>query len=235
MPAADKTLDKRRQFMAYAALCLAVLGLTAMLLPAAGPHYARFFGGANPWLVTLGAAVVGGACLGWLQSRYGFEILRGRATLRGIAVSAGLATLLGFAIIIVDVLLRYPEHINVPMPQALLFYPAIGFVAEIVFHVLPLTLVLLVLTPLRGRLGADRIVWIGIVVVAVAEPIYQVAFEENPLSWTAAYTGIHVFAVALLQLIVFRRYDFFSMYALRLFYYVYWHIAWGVVRLEVLF
>ncbi len=51
----------------------------------------------------------------------------------------------------------------------------------------------------------------------------------------SAYTWLHVFAIALLQLLVFRRYDFVSMLGTRLCYYAYWHLLWGVVRLEVLF
>ena len=47
--------------------------------------------------------------------------------------------------------------------------------------------------------------------------------------------GIAVSAVACLQLYVLRRFDFASMYTFRLIYYGYWHIAWGVIRLEVLF
>jgi hypothetical protein len=42
-------------------------------------------------------------------------------------------------------------------------------------------------------------------------------------------------AGAFLQLYVFRRFDFASMYAFRLVYYAYWHILWGVIRLKVLF
>ena len=61
------------------------------------------------------------------------------------------------AIIIADFFIRYPEDINVPVPEALLFYPAVGFVAEIAFHVLPLALLLFVLAPLipPGRDCAD--------------------------------------------------------------------------------
>ena len=60
-------------------------------------------------------------------------------------------------------------------------------------------------------------------------------FERDPFSWAAAYTWVHVFAIALLQLAVFRRYDFALMYAFHLFYYAYRYIAWGVFRLDVLF
>jgi hypothetical protein len=235
MPMMDDTWNKRRQYLAYACLSIAVVGLTAIVAQSSSTYYQRFYGGADSVLVAIGASLVGAVALRVLMARGGFEIVRGRATLRGMAVSAGLATLMGVAIIIADLFIRYPENLNVPVPEALLFYPTIGFVAEIVFHVLPLTILMLVLSPLHRRLGADRLVWLCIVIVAVSEPVFQVAFEPDPFSWPAAYTGVHVFVFALLQLAVFRRYDFASMYSFRLFYYVYWHIVWGVIRLDVLF
>ena len=235
MQSAEKALDRRRQYAAYAALSLAVFVVTASILPSSEADFQRFLGNVDPLLVVVASSLAGAAALALLYATYGFEILKGRATLRGIGVSAMLATLLGVAIIVADLLLGYPEGINVPMPQALLFYPAIGFVAEILFHVVPLALVLLVLTPFRKRLGSDRTVWLGIFLVAALEPIFQVTFEDAPFSGIARYTLGHVFIIALLQLMVFRRYDFVSMYAFRLFYYAYWHIIWGVIRLKVLF
>ena len=185
--------------------------------------------------MALSDKLLGAAALWVLRSRYAFVILKGRATLQGIALSAVLATALGVAIVIADLFIRYPEDTNVPVPQALLFYPAVGFVAEIVFHVLPLAVLLLALSPLAGRLGRDRVVWIGVLLVAVLEPTFQVLFAGKALTWGDAYTWIHVFAIAFLQLYVFRRFDFVTMYAFRLVYYAYWHILWGVIRLKVLF
>jgi hypothetical protein len=69
----------------------------------------------------------------------------------------------------------------------------------------------------------------------VVEPTFQVLFGERAFTGGAVYTWVHVFAIASLQLFVFRRFDFVSMYSFRLFYYVYWHIVWGVIRLEALF
>ena len=231
----DTSWRKSRQYWAYVGLSLVVIALTAILLPSSSAYFRPYFGSVNPLLVAIVAIVAGGASLGLLKSRGWFEILKGRASLRGMVLSAGLATVLGAAIIIADCFIRYPENINVPPPEALLFYPAIGFVAEIVFHVVPLTLLMLGLAPLEKRLGADRVIWLCIVLVAVLEPTFQVMFMGDPLSWSAAYTWIHVCAIALLQLYVFRHYDFVTMYAFRLFYYGYWHIAWGVIRLKVLF
>jgi hypothetical protein len=123
----------------------------------------------------------------------------------------------------------------VPVPTALLFYSAVGLVAEIVFHVVPLAILLLALSPLARQLGRERIVWLGIVLVAIFEPTFQILFEASVLRWADAYTWIRAFAIALLQLCVFRRYDFVSMVSFRLFYYAYWHIVWGTIRLNVLF
>jgi hypothetical protein len=117
----------------------------------------------------------------------------------------------------------------------LAFYPAVGYVAELLFHVLPLALTLVVLQPFRKRLGTDRLVWLAIGFVAVLEPTFQVLFGGDLLSPLAVYTWAHVFAISLLQLAIFRRYDFVSMVTVRLVYYCYWHILWGVVRLDVLF
>jgi len=228
-------LDRHWQYAAYFALSLVALIFTVILLPSSTSYFRRFFGETNAILVIVLASVVGAAALWVLQSSHEFVILRGRTTLRGVALSAVLATVLGVAIVVADVIIRYPQDMNVPVPQALLFYPAVGFVAEIIFHVLPLVLLLLVLNPLVGRLGRNQVVWLGILLVAVLEPTFQVLFEGKAFTWGAAYTWIHVFAIAFLQLGVFRRFDFVSMYSFRLFYYAYWHILWGTIRLEVLF
>ena len=231
----NQQLDRRWQYAAYFTLSLMALISIAILLPSSRAYFRRFFGNAHPLLVVIVASVLGAAALGVLRARGGFEILKGQMTLRGIALSAGFATLLAVPIVIADFFLRYPKDTNVPVPQALLFYPAVGFVAEIVFHVLPLALLMLALSPLAQRFGIERIVWLGILLVAVLEPTFQTLFEGSVFTWRAAYTWIHVFAIAVLQLYVFRRFDFVSMYSFRLIYYAYWHILWGVVRLKVLF
>jgi hypothetical protein len=235
MESTTPQLGRGWQYAAYFALSLVALLFVVVLLPSSSVYFRRFFGEMNAIVVTVVASIVGAASLWVLQSNYGFVLLRGRMTLRGMMVSAALATVLGVAIVVADLIIRYPQDTNVPVPQALLFYPAVGFVAEIVFHILPLTVLLLMLKLLAGRIGGEQVTWIGIVLVAVVEPTFQVLFGEKGFTWGAVYTWVHVFAIAFLQLYVFRRFDFVSMYSFRLFYYVYWHILWGVIRLEVLF
>ena len=222
----------RAQWIVYAGIVAGALVLA--MVPTTEPYFAWFFGELNPAVMVLVAGLIGGLCLAVLGRLGGFEILRRGSTMRGIVVSLGFATALGVAIVVADLVFRYPQDLNAPMPQALAFYPSIGLVAEVIFHILPLTIVLLALLPLRGRLGMDRAVWIAIIVVALAEPTFQVFFGGGSPA-LAVYTWVHVFAIALLQLYVFRRYDFVSMYSLRLIYYAYWHLLWGSLRLELLF
>jgi hypothetical protein len=54
-------------------------------------------------------------------------------------------------------------------------------------------------------------------------------------TWAAAYVFLNVWVINMVQLALFKRYDFVSMYAFRLMYYLLWHIAWGHARLGLLF
>jgi hypothetical protein len=159
-----------------------LVALIFVLLPSSSEYFRRFFGRMNPILVIGVASVVGAIALWVLQTNYGYVILKGRMTLRGVVLSLALATALAVAIVITDFLTRYPEDINVPVPQALLFYPAVGFVAEVIFHILPLALMLLVLAPLAGGFGKERVVWLGTLIVAAIEPTIQVLFIETSLT-----------------------------------------------------
>lgn len=228
-------MDRTWQFAAYFLLFLVALIFTIILLPLSGGYFRKYLGDMNAIVVLVVATVAGAAALWFLLSRYDFVLFLGRGTLRGLVLSAVLATVLGIAIVIADFFIRYPQDTNVPVPQAFLFYPAVGFVAELIFHVIPLALLLLILNPLGGSIGEGRVMWIAILLVATVEPAFQVLFEGKPFTWGAAYTFVHVFAISFLQLYVFWRYDFISMYSFRLFYYAYWHILWGVIRLRVLF
>jgi hypothetical protein len=72
--------------------------------------------------------------------------------------------------------------------------------------------------------------------VSILEPIYQtIGFVGLYPMWVVAYVAAHVFLINFLQLSLFRRYDFLSMYGFRLVYYLLWHIVWGYVRLRLLF
>jgi hypothetical protein len=193
-----------------------------------------YFGSIPPLLAIALIAVVGVVSLGLLRSHGWFQISTTAGTVRGVVFAALGATLFGIEVVVADLIIRFPANINVPLPQALLFYPVMAGVAEVSFHALPLALLLIGLRPLGKKLDADTLVWFCILLVSLPEPIYQMGMglSAKPFSWTDVYVGLHVFTFNLLQLYVFRRYDFVSMYSFRLIYYVYWHIIWGYLRLQ---
>jgi hypothetical protein len=223
------------QNQTYLDLSVVIMGLTGIINVTDNRPFERFIGGFDPFLAGMLIVALGGVLLTFLLSRGWFAIHK-RENLNGLYLSSGFAAILGIIMILVDLKIIFPVDTNIPLPASLLFYPAIGFFVEIVFHVLPLTLLIVMLTMLFRSVRHENILWFTILIVALLEPVYQVLWMDDryPL-WAVAHVGLHVFLINLLQLLIFKRYDFLSMYAFRLVYYLFWHIGWGYVRLNVLF
>ena len=229
--------NERLQWMALAVLSLGTVVATGLLSLSPSTPFQRYFGRINPLLAVSLVSALGVVSLRFLHSRGWFEIYTRRESLRGLVLSAKVATLFAIVVILVDLSIVFPHDLNVPPPRSLLFYPAMAYVAEISFHALPLSLLLVFLGPLLKKLNPNSLVWFCIILASFLEPIVQLGlgFSAKPLSGADVYVGLHVFAFNLLQLYVFRRYDFVSMYSFRLVYYILWHIVWGSVRLQLLF
>ncbi len=227
-------MDDRLQIgpLLIVALILAAL---ASILPAQGNDaFERFLGPIHPALAIAIAMLLAIPSMRYLIHRHGFSRPTWRQTRRGLPVTLGFALIFAVGVIAVDLGLRYPETINVPLPQALFFYPPIGFFVDLVFHTILPALLLLLQRPLIHWPGERRAVWIAILLAASVEPLLQVIWAGS-LSWTELYTAISVFLFGITQLMIFRKYGFFAMYSMRLTYYLFWHIVWGYFRLVLLF
>lgn len=225
----------RLQYQVLLGLSIAAMGLTGITYFTDNQPFERFIGAINPLLAGMLIVFLGGILFTFLLSRRWFAIYK-KENRKGLYISAGLAAIPGIIMILVDLKIVFPADTNMLFPASLLFYPAIGFFVEILFHVLPLTLLLFTLTTLFRNAQYENIFWISILIVALLEPIYQTIWMGGryPL-WAVAYVGLHVFLINLFQLVIFKRYDFISMYFFRLVYYLFWHIGWGYIRLKVLF
>lgn len=220
-----------------AALSIATLGATVVLSGSTSVSFRPYFGVLDPRLAVACVIALGFPASRWLCERDGFSILAGWRTARGIAIAAALASVFAAVAIGADLAFRFSENLNVPLPDALLFYPSMAYVAEISFHAIPLVLCSVVI---RYAIKPARpIVWLGgsAVLVALIEPSFQLSLplSGQQRSWADLFVAVHVFALNLLQLYLFRRYDFASMLAFRLVYYLHWHIVWGHLRLSWLF
>jgi hypothetical protein len=120
----------------------------------------------------------------------------------------------------------------------LFFYPSIGFVAEIVFHVVPIAVILSALPMLFKRAGRETLLWSSIAVVAFVEPVFQSLLPGSvshlPI-WAVMISAVNILAINLTQLTIFRSAGFVHMYVFRLAYYVLWHLVWGSLRLATIF
>ncbi len=229
--------SERSQYLVYAGLSIGILGLTGVLHFSDHLLFQRFIGRINPLIAFITISILGVILFTILLYRGWFAIIK-KESLEGMLRYSGLAALFVIISILVDIKVGFPADMNVPLPKSLAFYPAIGFLVEILFHVLPLTILLFSLSAIIKDSSDAAIIWISILTVALLEPTYQIglmAYSKHFPLWALAIVWLNIFIFNISQLFIFRRYDFVSMYLFRLVYYLVWHIGWGYIRLKLLF
>lgn len=201
------------------------------------PSLAPYFGVISPLIATLVLCVAAIAALYLLCERFGFSVIASGNPRPGLILAFVLALPFMISVTIADVFLRFPADTNVPLPAALLFYPAMAFIAQIALHIVPLTLLLLTSEvvcksrPFRQRL------WVSFLLVSMLEAGFQAVIPEGGSDGflLTGFVVVQLFFFSLAEFYVFRRFDYVTMYFFRICYYGYWHILWGVLRLEWLF
>ena len=224
----ETLLNERNQILIFLGISLFIAILTGILYVRNAFLFQAFFGKLNPLLAIFIVILLGTILSVFLLSRGWFAIHKA-GEYKGFLVAAGLAALPGLVIILIDLKAVFPEDVNQPFPDSLFFYPIFGFVVEVIFHMLPLALLLFILTSIF-KLNFEKMVWPCILVVALLEPIFQtiLGFSRPYPTWVAVCVFVNILLINLLQLSIFKRYDFVSMYSFRLVYYATWHIVWGV-------
>ena len=228
---------EKLQYQVFAVFSVIVFTLACIAYFLDNLIFQQFLGGINPLAAGFLIILFAFALLSFLLSKGWFAVYK-KGNRKGLLYATGLAALFGLIAILADFSLRfYPADINVLFPKSLLYYPAIGFYAETVFQVLPLTLSLIALGTVSKRIGTGRSLWIGILVASVLEPVFQVlslTAGQTP-SWFSAFEFVRIFVIIVSQLSFFKRYDFVTMYWFRIVYYMFWHIVWGYLRLILVF
>jgi hypothetical protein len=117
-----------------------------------------------------------------------------------------------------------------------MFYPIMGFVVQVLFHLQPITILFVPLSRISNDVLRERLIWFVLIIVALLEPVLQMIWgvEAGDPIVLAVFTGMNVFLVNTLEVYTFRRLDFASMYGIRLVYYLLWHVIWGYLRLIIL-
>lgn len=228
---------EKQQYKVFIGLSVAVTAMAGALYYSDNFIFERFIGYINPLIASITIIITGFILLSFALFKNWFAIYR-KESLKKIFRNSILALLFVPISMLVDIKVGFAENINILFPKSLLFYPVIGFFAEILFHVLPLSLLLMLMTSIANKISLKKIFWICILIVSLLEPFYQTiamfSSSRFPI-WASMIVLLNLFLFNLIQLLLLKKYDFISMYSFRLVYYLVWHIAWGYFRLQLLF
>jgi len=221
----------------YALAFAAALFTAGWIIHISPGIFDRFLGPVDAISALLVTGTLGHTGLSFLVRKYGLRVSVRLNVQNTLPVFLG-TILFGTIVILMDFSAPLPADINIAFPVSILFYPVIGLPAEIIFHVIPITLISGGLSLLRSSWPNERILLISLLIAALIEPVYHVfsmymsGDYRTPLM---IMIGIHILLFSLFQLYLFRRHGFFHMYLCRLCYYLIWHILWGALRLQLLY
>jgi len=226
----------KQQWLIFAAIAGIILILTLVLFFWDKVVFTSLLGRANPIFVAAGAAFIGVLCFLIFLDK-GWFFLGAQGGRRGYVAALGLSFFFLMNAILLDWRFRFERDINVLPPKGLFYYPVMGFIVEMLFHLMLLTIVMIIFTGLLRGQETNTAIWISILLVSLAEPIFQVAIsiKQGSLDLFALLTGAHIFLINLGQLAIFKYYGFSATFFLRMSYYLWWHVIWGVLRLKIFF
>jgi hypothetical protein len=164
-PIDPMTDHERKQYLVLGLVSIAAISCTAIVSLFPGTPFQPYLGTINPLVAIVGVVLVGVAALVLLETRRWFVIVAMGWSSRGLPAAVTIAIAFGIIVVSADVMIRFPRTLNVPAPQALFFYPAIGYVVEVVFHAVPLALVLGLGSRLWKPENAAGLLWFGLVLV----------------------------------------------------------------------
>jgi len=228
---------ERKEFILWGILSLWIFIFAASLYFSDPFTFQTYLGNLNPLLVIGTLYSISIFALAYFHSQ-GWIIFNKEKFFSGLRYSIPLTIGIAFIIILVDLMFPLPQDLNKPFPESLFFYPVMGYVVEVLFHLVPLSLLLLLFSLIFQEISKEKRIWVSIFIVSMFEPILQLSFgfsDDYPPIMEGYSNGLHVFLINYLQLTCFKRYDLFSMFTFRMIYYLFWHILWGYFRLIILF
>lgn len=227
--AAHKHLGSLVTYLALiGGLALARVGLAVWPPKFTNATQATYFG----WSAIAILGVLGLAGI-WLSLKTGFPEAwaAGISNRQRLLIPALMGAGLGVFAIVQDMLSREPNF-PIALPASLFVFSGGAVIIEIVYRWLPLPLALWLISSvlLRGR-RQDEVFWVLAVLLSMLEPLAQylalrqagVAILPVTVAVLEAYLG------DVWEAYLFRRYGFLAPLALRLAYYLVWHVAGGAL------
>jgi hypothetical protein len=203
----NTSLFKNRQLRMYVFIALLIAGLTLVLhMTDYTTGFKRFLGPIPPLFAVILVLVTGTFVLHSIFRKGWFDDIEAGGV-NHIFITCGTALLFAGPTIFVDWLSPYPPGMNILFPESLAFYPAIGFTVEILFHIIPLYLVLRMLTLISGDDGVSRFIKPSLFAVALVEPLFHVLAESSscgcPIMGSGTWCGEPYVSIYCSKLLLF--------------------------------
>ena len=227
------TMRRMPNLFAYIFACVLTLGVVAFLDHLQPGLFVAYAGPLPALPAAFVVCIAGGLTLGVLVKRFGYHFLAPAVPRRARALAMLWTLPFMVAATLADMTLGFPRDINVAPPAALLFYPVMGLLAQFALHVVPFALLLLLLQRVwRGGDPRHRTL-VAIVLASAMECVLQTSGGKASGLGLTVFVVVHLLAFGIVELTLFRRFDYLTAYAFRLTYYAWWHLAWGMLRTAV--
>lgn len=214
----------------FVSISVVAVALTVWQVRVDRSVFERYFASLHPALVVSGICAVGAVALAHLQASSEFAMVGPGSWSDAASVVGWAVPLFALVAIGADVVVGYPEDMNVAWPDAVRFYPAIAVVVEIALHVIPIAVLVAVLGMPAGLDGSFARIAVPVALIeAAVQAVYATSIS------TAVFSTVHVLVFGVVQVWMFWRFGFVWMLGFRLVYYLLWHVAWGAARLQLLY
>lgn len=231
----DRDATSNRRLIALVSAALAALAALALADRGPDVDLRRFLPVDAPLLLAATACLLGLFALQWLERSFGRPTVERPIRLRPMAMAVAAAIPFMVLVTLLDLALPFPADLNVPLPTAWWFYPAIGLVAQFALHLVPFALALALLGATSRSHPSSVQVAAAVVLSALPEALLQAAAGPGSSAGPdaqAILVATHLLIFGIVELSLYLRFGFAAMVVFRWSYNAYWHIAWGTLRLR---
>jgi hypothetical protein len=183
------------QYQIYMGLASLIITLTGIFHFRDEHIFQRYTGSINSLIAGVTIIITGFILLSFMLSKGWFVIYKKEHLKKRLRLISIACVFIPVSIL-VDVKVGFPPEMNILFPDSLLFYPAIAFFVEIIFHVMPLATLLYLLTTIFKTISDHKITGVCIIIVALAEPVYQTldmfSSHHFPL-WSSLFILLNLF------------------------------------------
>jgi hypothetical protein len=122
------------------------------------------------------------------------------------------------------------KTIHIDFPASLLIYPGGAIIVNIVYRIFPIPFLLWIISNLilKGR-AQNRTFWILAILLSFVEPTGDIGLKELGYG-TMSAVFIQDYVLNIIECWLFRTLGFLPPILMRIFFYLIWHVLWGVVR-----